>query len=108
MSIQIVRILELKKDARFVRVYDNQNSFNKGPWIMREKDIKGLSPAEIQNKYSLPFTPVYQCDVNLKAGTLLRSGITGPLFGYSGGGLQYDLMINGKNVGEFVNERLIK
>lgn len=99
MSIQIVRILELKKDARFVRVYDNQNSFYKGPWIMREKDIKGLSPAEIQNKYSLPFTPVYQCDVNLKAG---------PLFGYSGGGLQYDLMINGKNVGEFVNERLLK
>ncbi|SEQ14377.1 RHS repeat-associated core domain-containing protein, partial [Treponema bryantii] len=47
-----VSVLKLKKDSKFVRVYDNQNSFNKGPWIMREKDIKGLSPSEIQNKYS--------------------------------------------------------
>ena len=30
-----------------------------------------------------------------------------PLFGFDGGGQQYDLIINGKNVGTCTNERII-
>ena len=55
----------------------------------------------------LPNTPKYICDVNLEAGTRLRTGEVNPLFGFDGGGQQYDLIINGKNVGIFTNERII-
>ena len=40
-------------------------------------------------------------------GTRLRTGEVNPLFGFDGGGQQYDLIINGKNVGTFTNERII-
>ena len=70
------------------------------------EDIGGLTPQEIQNKFALPNIPKYICDVNLEAGTRLRTGEVNPLFGFDGGG-QYDLIINGKNVGTFTNERII-
>ncbi len=74
---------------------------------MKVEDVAGLTPQEIQNKFSLPHLPQYICDVNLKSGTRLRTGEVNPLFGFSGGGQQYDLIINGKNVGTFINERKI-
>ena len=40
-------------------------------------------------------------------GTRLRTGEVNPLFGFDGGGQQYDLIINGKKVGTFTNERII-
>lgn len=43
----------------------------------------------------MPNIPKYICDVNLEAGTRLRTGEVNPLFGFDGGG-QYDLIINGK------------
>lgn len=54
----------------------------------------------------MPNIPKYICDVNLEAGTRLRTGEVNPLFGFDGRG-QYDLIINGKNVGTFTNERII-
>ena len=42
-----------------------------------------------------------------KSGTRLRTGEVNPLFRFDGGGQQYDLIINGKNVGTFTNERII-
>ena len=63
---------------------------------MKAEDIAGLTPQEIQDKFALPYTPRYVCDVNLETGTRLRTGEVNPLFGYKGGGKQYDLIINGK------------
>lgn len=40
--------------------------------------------------------PKYICDVNLEVGIRLRTGEVNPLFGFDGGGQQYDLIINGK------------
>lgn len=51
--------------------------------------------------------PKYICDVNLEVGIRLRTGEVNPLFGFDGGGQQCDLIINGKNVGTFTNERII-
>ena len=45
-----------------------------------------LTPQEIQKKFALPNTPKYICDVNLEAGTRLRTGKVNPLFGFDGGG----------------------
>ena len=103
-----VKEIELSVDTTFVRVYDNvpDGSGMYGSWIMKAEDINRLTPLEIQNKYSLPNTPKYICDVELKAGTHLRMGEVNPLEGWGqGGGLQYDLI--GQRIGEFKNERLL-
>ncbi len=99
--------IQLTENATYVRVYDKVNSRMQGGWVMKEEDIVGLTPQDIQNKFALPTTPKYICDVNLEAGTRLRTGEVNPLFGFEGGGQQYDLIINGKNVGKFTNERII-
>lgn len=99
--------IQLTENATYVRVYDKVNSRMQGGWVMKAEDIVGLTPQEIQNKFALPNTPKYICDVNLEVGTRLRTGEVNPLFGFDGGGQQYDLIINGKNVGTFTNERII-
>ena len=68
---------------------------------------EGLKPLEIQNKFALPNTPKYVCDVELEAGTHIREGEVNPLEGWgSGGGTQYDLI--GQRIGNFKNERLLE
>lgn len=99
--------IQLTENATYVRVYDKVNSRMQGGWVMKAEDIVGLTPQEIQNKFALRNTPKYICDVNLEAVTRLRTGEVNPLFGFDGGGQQYDLIINGKNVGTFTNERII-
>ena len=99
--------IQLTESATYVRVYDKVNSRMQGGWVMKAEDIAGLTPQEIRNKFALPNTPQYICDVNLEEGTRLRTGEVNPLFGLDGGGKQYDLIINGKNVGTFTNERII-
>ena len=78
----------------------------RGGWIMRAEDIEGLTPLQIQEKFALPNTPKYVCDVELEAGTHLRVGEANPLEGWgAGGGTQYDLM--GQRIGNFTNERAL-
>lgn len=101
----VVKELLLTKNTTFVRVYDGENSKMYGGWFMEFEDIKGLNPKEIQEKFALPYTPKYIADLKLEEGTIIRNGIVNPLFGYKGGGTQFDLM--GQYIGEFGNERLI-
>ena len=53
--------------------------------ISQSEDIAGIKPQEIQNKFALPNTPKYICDVNLEVGTRLRTGEVNTLFGFDGG-----------------------
>ena len=66
--------IQLTENATYVRVYDKVNSRMQGGWVMKAEDIVGLTPQEIQNKFALPNTPKYICDVNLEAVTRLRTG----------------------------------
>ena len=67
---------------------------------------KGVTNHQIQDKFALPNTPKYICDVELEAGTHMRIGIANSLPDWgTGGGIQYDLM--GQRIGIFKNERLI-
>lgn len=102
---QKAQIIELTKDAKFVRTYDGKNSGMYGSWVMKYDDIKGLSPEEIADKFALPQVPKYMCDCTLPAGTKLRTGECNPLYGWKGGGQQFDMM--GARVGKFDNEREI-
>lgn len=100
----IVNEIELSEKTTFVRVYDGETSGMYGGWVMKAEDIEGLTPAQIQDKFALPSTPKYVADVNLDAGTHLRTGVVNPLEGWgNGGGIQFDLM--GQRTGEFVNPR---
>ena len=83
--------IQLTENATYVRVYDKVNSRMQGGWVMKAEDIGRLTPQEIQNKFALPNIPKYICDVNLEAGTRLRTGEVNPLFGFDGGGIQIDL-----------------
>ena len=105
----LVKEIELIENTSFVRVYDNMpdGSGMYGSWVMRAYDIEGLTPLEIQNKFALPNTPKYVCDVELEAGTHIRVGEVNPLDGWgNGGGTQYDLI--GQRIGNFKNERLLE
>ena len=105
----IVKEIELTENTTFVRVDDNMpdGSGMYGSWVMKAEDIEGLTPLEIQNKFALPNTPKYVCDVELEAGTHIRVGEVNPLEGWgSGGGTQYDLI--GQRIGDFKNERLLE
>lgn len=90
-SKTVVQDIILKEDATFVRVYDGVNTKLEGGWVMKAEDIKGLSPAQIQAKYALPYKPVYVGEVKLNAGDTIRMGQTAPNFGFQGDGLQFDL-----------------
>ena len=105
----LVKEIELIENTTFVRVYDNMpdGSGMYGSWVMRAYDIEGLTPLEIQNKFALPNTTKYVCDVELEAGTHIRVGEVNPLDGWgNGGGTQYDLI--GQRIGNFKNERLLE
>ena len=95
----VVQEIKLKEDTIFVRVYDGENSGLYGGWVMKVEDIKGLTPAQIQDKFALPTTPKYIAEVKLNAGDTLRMGEANPIFGFDGGGTQFDLM--GQYMGEF-------
>jgi RHS repeat-associated protein len=99
----VTQEIELTQKTTFGRVYDGENSGMYGGWFMKAKDIKGLTPQQIQDKFALPTTPKYVVDVELDVGTKIRTGTVNPLFGFNGGGQQFDLM--GQRVGNFANSR---
>lgn len=78
--------------------------------MMRKEAIEGLSAEQIQKKYSLPSKPIYISDVNVPAGTRIRTGKVESNFLLQGGGgqgaVQYELLdrLDGKH---FTNRRLI-
>ncbi len=102
---KIIELTQNTKPGEFVRVYDNVNSGQAGGWVMKAEDIAGLSPQQIQNKFALPTIPTHVTDVIFDSGTQLRTGTANRLFGFDGGGTQFDLM--GQRAGEFINGRLL-
>ena len=59
---------------------------------MRYSDIQGLTPAQIANKFALPYKPTHYCYVDVPPGTLMYSGKVGPNFGYNTNlGIQFEL-----------------
>ncbi|MBA1445366.1 MAG: hypothetical protein M3H12_09800 [Chromatiales bacterium] len=85
-----------QSNRNFIRVYSEGNSRKEGRWIMREKDIRGLTAQQIQNKFSLPYKPTHIASVDIPKGTSIRFGIVGMNYGYKGGGKQYELFDKNK------------
>ncbi len=83
-------------NRNFIRVYSEGNSRKEGRWIMREKDIRGLTAQQIQNKFALPYKPTHIASVDIPKGTSIRFGIVGKNNSYKGGGKQYELFDKNK------------
>ena len=105
-----VRIVEAG-DEGYVRVfsYNADGTSNKiGGWIMRKRDIEGLTPAQIAEKYALPPKPTHICDVMIKPECKLQVGIANKVDGWEmGGGMQFDTLGKKLPQSSFINERRI-
>jgi len=73
-----------KSDDQFVRVHGDDNAAR--PWMMKKEAIAGLTAEQIQRKYSLPSKPKFISDVDVPAGTRIRTGKVEPNFQLQGGG----------------------
>ena len=74
----------VKLDDKFVRVHGEDNAAR--PWMMRKEAIEGLTAEQIQRKYSLPSKPQFVSDVDVPAGTRMRTGQVESNFELQGGG----------------------
>lgn len=61
--------------AHFVRVHTENTRY--GSWVMREDALKGMTPRDIQIKYSLPDSPTLITDVTVPPGTHMTRGHVG-------------------------------
>ncbi|NKB46260.1 MAG: hypothetical protein GKR77_00530 [Legionellales bacterium] len=85
------RTFELQNDKGFVRVHGEDNQMSK--WMVRSKEIEGLTPRQIQEKLALPKTPVYISDVEVPTSITMRVGRAGFQKGWgAGGGMQYEVL----------------
>jgi RHS repeat-associated protein len=92
----------VKNAKGFVRVSTEGKTDIEGRWLMKAKDIAGLSPEEIQAKFALPNTPTRVADANVPNGTIMRTGVAGANKWGPGGGIQYQIM---RGEAEFENVR---
>ncbi|AJQ53653.1 hypothetical protein RY45_05970 [Aeromonas hydrophila] len=88
------RVTEFKStvDEVYVRVHGEHNKARS--WMMKKEALEGLTPEQIKSKYALPELPTYMSEVNVPAGTKVRTGTVNPLPAYNGIGnaTQYELL----------------
>ncbi len=72
---------------RFVRVHVEGNAARS--WMIKKEAIEGLTPEQLQFKYSLPTVPTMISDIHVPAGTTIRTGRVAPNFGGGQGATQY-------------------
>ena len=86
LSAEIV----VDKPTKLVRVFNDENSFAKGAWLMPYDQIVGKTPEEIKDFFALPNMPKYIVEVEVPAGTKMFTGLCNPLEGWgNGGGTQF-------------------
>jgi RHS repeat-associated protein len=69
---------------QFVRVHHSDNRL--GSWLMKADDVKGLTAAQIKDKFALPAMPTHVTDVHVPSGSPMRVGTVGSIEGYGNDG----------------------
>jgi hypothetical protein len=104
----IVYVVEAGNNE-YVRLFnrnDDGESNMIGRWVMRKKDIEGLSLEQIKDKYALPVIPKYICDVHIPSDINLEVSYANGLEDWGiGGGVQFDTMDVQLEPEWFVNPR---
>jgi len=86
-----------------VRVYSSNRGNMERSWTMQRRDVQGLTPSEIKDKWALPEVPDLICDVEA-TGLRSRVGIAGENAFGQGGKIQVELLERGA---KFTNPRPI-
>lgn len=73
-------------DIVCMREYCEGVNRSQGSWLMKLSDIQGLTPAQIQDKFALPYAPTHYCYVNVPAGVQMYTGVAAPVVGWGNGG----------------------
>ena len=68
-------------------------------------DVAGLTAQQIMDKFSLPEKPLYICDVEIPAGTVVQVSGAGGILGGAGGGVQ--IFVNWFDSDWFKNEQIL-
>lgn len=95
-SVTLIRLTQTQQFVRFYNPTDATNPSNAvGSWMMRASEIRGLTAAQIRDKFALPALPTNMVQVVVPTGYALYTGIAAPIAGWGdGGGLQNRLMAN--------------
>ncbi|MBD0286758.1 MAG: hypothetical protein ICV79_15210, partial [Flavisolibacter sp.] len=66
----------------------------KGDWFTTMDQIKGLTPAQMKDKFALKYEPTQMTPVTIEAGSSLRIGTAAPVkaFNANGGGFQIEML----------------
>lgn len=62
------------QEQEFVRVYSSEKGNFAGSFMMEASEIEGLTPQQIQNKFSLDYIPDMRVTVTVPTGTEMRAG----------------------------------
>lgn len=94
-----VTLIRLTGTQQFVRFYNPTDATNPssavGSWMMRASEVRGLTAAQIRDKFALPALPTNMVQVLVPTGYAVYTGIAAPIAGWGeGGGLQNRLMAN--------------
>lgn len=81
----------------YVRLYQPPATLAERAWIMRASTVRGLTIAQLVDRFALPFTPTYITNVLVPAGTCLLSGPAGPIVGWGTGGAQQTWIVGRDN-----------
>ena len=85
------RIIQLQRERTFVRVHTKENPISF--WMMRPKEIEGLTAEEIQDNFALPYLPTQVSEVHLPPRSYLQLGGTAGQIGWgTGGAIQYQAL----------------
>ena len=97
--------IRLTEDKKFVRVHGKDNQ--KSAWMMERSEIEGLTPKQIQRKFSLPETPTHISEVTVPKNAIMRKSIACHnefvKEGIGGGGIQYTLVDKTHELAKFSN-----
>jgi filamentous hemagglutinin len=89
-----VAIFEADGKMEFVRMYVVKEKSNLvGQFVALAKDVRGLTPLQLKDKFDLPDLPTHIGTAIPPAGTRIAAGIVQPgNFGGAGGGTQFYFM----------------
>ncbi len=95
-SVTLIRLTQTQQFVRFYNPTDPTNPSSAiGSWMMRASEIRGLTAAQIRDKFALPALPTNMVQVVVPTGYALYTGIAAPIAGWGdGGGLQNRAMAN--------------
>lgn len=100
-SVTLIRVTQAQQFVRFYSPADPTNpSVAVGSWMMRASEVRGLTAAQIREKFALPALPTNIVQVVVPETYALYTGIAAPIAGWgAGGGLQNRAMANKPPVG---------